>query len=213
MSELAPFRNAYEIRHVQTNAAKSCTVCYKPSDIVLITDNKKDWFYVCGSHLKDKNFSNLVYWNNEGKDVSNEWKEKCLAVEKAMKEVKKLEKGNEVKNKSSWLSWSKDKESKDDKDEKKSDKESDKEKGNDNLSEKDRKSADLANWRKELADAELQLKEFEKINTRYVLDSVFYKGRLMQEWKQRHANEIKEKLNNGTLFPSLEGVKSLRKEE
>ncbi|KAG5979367.1 hypothetical protein E4U55_005245 [Claviceps digitariae] len=52
----APFPNLYTHRKVAETAAKACDVCYKPSSSVLITADKKDFFYVCPTHLKDTYF-------------------------------------------------------------------------------------------------------------------------------------------------------------
>ncbi|KAG6012868.1 hypothetical protein E4U43_007607 [Claviceps pusilla] len=51
-----PFPNLYTHRKVAETAAKACDVCYKPSSSVLITADKKDFFYVCPTHLKDTYF-------------------------------------------------------------------------------------------------------------------------------------------------------------
>ena len=32
-------------------------ICYKPSTSVLVTPDSKDFFYICPSHLKDRNFA------------------------------------------------------------------------------------------------------------------------------------------------------------
>ncbi|KAK4222379.1 VPS4-associated protein 1 [Podospora fimiseda] len=50
------FPNVYTHRKVAETSAKSCEICFKPSTSVLITDDSKDWFYVCPAHLKDKGF-------------------------------------------------------------------------------------------------------------------------------------------------------------
>ncbi|KAG6000279.1 hypothetical protein E4U54_001479 [Claviceps lovelessii] len=51
-----PFPNLYTHRKVAETAAKACDVCYKPSSSVLITADKKDFFYICSTHLKDTYF-------------------------------------------------------------------------------------------------------------------------------------------------------------
>ncbi|KKK14682.1 hypothetical protein AOCH_000808 [Aspergillus ochraceoroseus] len=48
--------NVWHLRRVADTAAKSCSICHKPSSSVLITPNNKDFFYVCPVHLKDRNF-------------------------------------------------------------------------------------------------------------------------------------------------------------
>merc|ERR1712000_587964 len=52
----APFPNLYTHRKVAEASAKACDICYKPSTSVLITPDKKDFFYVCVGHLKDRYF-------------------------------------------------------------------------------------------------------------------------------------------------------------
>ncbi|KAG5971585.1 hypothetical protein E4U58_007384 [Claviceps cyperi] len=52
----APFPNLYAHRKVAEAAAKACDICFKPSTSVLITADKKDYFYVCPTHLKDTYF-------------------------------------------------------------------------------------------------------------------------------------------------------------
>lgn len=52
----APFPNLYTHRQVAATAAKACDICYKASTSVLITPDKKDFFYICPIHLKDTHF-------------------------------------------------------------------------------------------------------------------------------------------------------------
>lgn len=56
-----PFINPYNLRTVADSDAKSCYVCYKPSNKVLISDNKVDFFYICPSHLKDSSFATPIH--------------------------------------------------------------------------------------------------------------------------------------------------------
>lgn len=49
--------NIWHHRKVADTAAKACTICYKQSSSVLITPDNKDYFYICPSHLKDRNFA------------------------------------------------------------------------------------------------------------------------------------------------------------
>jgi len=49
--------NLYHHRRVAETGAKSCFICYKPSSSVLITPDSRDYFYICASHLKDRNFA------------------------------------------------------------------------------------------------------------------------------------------------------------
>ncbi|KEF61816.1 uncharacterized protein A1O9_03386 [Exophiala aquamarina CBS 119918] len=56
----APFPNTYHLRTVASTSAKSCYICLKPSEKVLITPNNKDFFYICASHLSDRGFASPV---------------------------------------------------------------------------------------------------------------------------------------------------------
>lgn len=49
--------NIYHHRRVAETSTKSCWICYKPTSSVLITPDNKDYFYICPSHLKDRNFA------------------------------------------------------------------------------------------------------------------------------------------------------------
>ncbi|KAK9471263.1 VPS4-associated protein 1 [Dipodascopsis tothii] len=56
-----PFKNVYHVRRVAETSSRACTVCYKPSVTVLITeDGKSDFFYTCEAHLKDAGFASPV---------------------------------------------------------------------------------------------------------------------------------------------------------
>ncbi|KAL0636707.1 hypothetical protein Q9L58_004315 [Maublancomyces gigas] len=55
-----PFENLYHLRKVAENSAKPCTVCYKPTASVLVTPDKKDFFYICPGHSKDRGFATAV---------------------------------------------------------------------------------------------------------------------------------------------------------
>lgn len=52
-----PFENEYLLRLVASSQSKSCMICYKPSDHVLITTNNVDFFYICYQHLLDDHFA------------------------------------------------------------------------------------------------------------------------------------------------------------
>lgn len=54
----APFKDIYHLRHVAEAASKACAICYKPTSAVLVSsDGKADFFYVCEAHLKDSSFA------------------------------------------------------------------------------------------------------------------------------------------------------------
>lgn len=49
--------NLWHLRRVADTASRACMICYKPSSSVLVTPDSKDFFYICPSHLKDRNFA------------------------------------------------------------------------------------------------------------------------------------------------------------
>ncbi|KAK9462348.1 VPS4-associated protein 1 [Lipomyces oligophaga] len=56
-----PFKNIYHARHVAESSQKPCTICYKPTSVVLVSeDGKNDFFYTCQAHLLDKGFAVAV---------------------------------------------------------------------------------------------------------------------------------------------------------
>lgn len=209
-----PFANLYEVKHVAENACKACILCFKPTNTVLITGDKKDWFYVCDVHLKDKNFAKLVYCNGLGKDTEAEWRKLCGTVESLQRELRKLEKKERDKlaKEKSWLtvipSWGakKDESLKDEG--KVKDKENGEENGSTPESEKASRSKEVV--ASELHDGEQKLAAFERENIKYRLEQVFYRGRLLQDFKRKKQAEIEQKLAAGTLFPTLDGLSSLK---
>ncbi|KAK9479913.1 VPS4-associated protein 1 [Lipomyces japonicus] len=53
-----PFKNIYHRRQVADTSQRPCTICYKPTPVVLVSeDGKQDFFYVCQIHLTDKAFA------------------------------------------------------------------------------------------------------------------------------------------------------------
>lgn len=77
--------NIWHHRKVADTAAKGCMICYKPSSSVLITPDSKDFFYICTSHLKDRNFA--VPSEDEAKAA--EERKKKEELDRAVEEVKK----------------------------------------------------------------------------------------------------------------------------
>ncbi|CAN3478861.1 VPS4-associated protein 1 [Diutina catenulata] len=55
-----PFENHYTCRRVAPSDQKACSVCYKPTPNVLITDNNVDFFYICEAHLVDPQFASAI---------------------------------------------------------------------------------------------------------------------------------------------------------
>lgn len=214
MVETAPFPNLYCVKHVSETASKACALCFKPTNTVLITVNQKDWFYICKVHLQDKNYAQLVYCDDTGKDLNDEWSRMCALVGDLQKEVHLLEKKEkEMKQQEkSWLGgigsmWASKK------DEQPKKEENGKNDGNSGEKEEEydvlgKKRVTVFN---ELEESRNQLAAFERSHTKYRLDVIFYKGRLMQDFKRKKQRAVEQKLSDGTLFPSLDGLPSLKR--
>lgn len=95
MSNNPPFKNVYHVRKVGDSSSKACFVCYKPTNTVLVTsDGKSDFFYLCEGHLVDKSFASPQI------DPEVEAaKEKKKALEKEIEELEKKWKERESKKK------------------------------------------------------------------------------------------------------------------
>lgn len=50
-------KNIYHRRLVAPAASKPCFICHKPTPVVLITPDARDFFYACGGHLEDRGFA------------------------------------------------------------------------------------------------------------------------------------------------------------
>ncbi|ODV93717.1 hypothetical protein PACTADRAFT_35468 [Pachysolen tannophilus NRRL Y-2460] len=89
-----PFPNIYKLRKLAQSDAKSCFICYKPTVSVLVTlkslnYSELDFFYICESHLLDKNFCSSRFLSD---DIDNleENKEIELKIENLKLEKLKL---------------------------------------------------------------------------------------------------------------------------
>ncbi|AOA62426.1 GQ67_00697T0 [Komagataella phaffii] len=74
MAQELPFNNLYKLRRVAADQAKACFICYKPSDVVLVTvvsKEKPDFFYLCKSHLEDTHFCSKLYFESVGTDLQS----------------------------------------------------------------------------------------------------------------------------------------------
>lgn len=91
--------NTWHHRKVAETAAKACFICYKPSTSVLITPDNKDFFYVCLSHLKDRNFA--LPTDDEAKAAADRKKQEELdrAIEQVKKEYEEKMKKKKEKRK------------------------------------------------------------------------------------------------------------------
>ncbi|EEB05751.1 fungal protein [Schizosaccharomyces japonicus yFS275] len=54
---MALIKNSYTVRQVAVSNQKACFICYRPSSTVLVEEAKRDFFYVCRSHLRDPGFA------------------------------------------------------------------------------------------------------------------------------------------------------------
>jgi hypothetical protein len=199
----APFVNLYAVKHVSIGDSKACVLCYKPTEVVLITANKKDWFYVCSVHLKDKNFATLSYCDHTGLSKENEWKDLCNKVNSLQLEIHKMEREREKENR--WLNsikWNRNK-----------DNDKDKNENEKSLKDDDKNVKSIKDVKIELDNANNELENFEKAYVHYKLESVFYRNRLIIDFKRRKQIETQEKLKRGELFPSLEGLSNLKKQK
>ncbi len=222
MGQKASFKNSYRERKVAETDAKSCIICFKPSTSVLITDNSKDWFHVCSSHLNDTNFCTVVYEDGEGISKKAEHAGLSRKESTLMRKIKRLELELESSRSSlnkvkGYFNWGKKKtedsekssnEGKDEKESDKSKKDEDKDNDNDNV------EAQLKVLKGEkLLDLKKELTTFEKQYKRYRLDQIFYRNRLLLDYKKQKRAQIRKSLENGTLFPSLDSLPALPKQE
>ncbi|KAK9369536.1 VPS4-associated protein 1 [Lipomyces kononenkoae] len=80
-----PFKNIYHLRRVAETSQKPCMVCYKPTAVVLVSeDGKNDFFYTCQLHLQDRGFVTPV--TNAAVEAAKKRKEE---LEKEIEKVKK----------------------------------------------------------------------------------------------------------------------------
>ncbi|WDK22034.1 hypothetical protein CGRA01v4_13324 [Colletotrichum graminicola] len=94
------FANIYTHRKVAETAAKGCDVCYRATSSVLVAAENKDFFYVCPSHLKDKNFCSPIIDNDAAEArKKKELEEEIERVKKEYEEKQKKKKEKEEKNK------------------------------------------------------------------------------------------------------------------
>lgn len=118
----APFPNLYTHRKVAETSSKACDICYKPSTSVLITPDKKDFFYVCPIHLKDRYFCTPKIDEDAQKAKrERELAEETERLKKEYEEKQKKKKERQEKAKNKDKDDEKDKNSDGDKDEDKKD--------------------------------------------------------------------------------------------
>ncbi|KAM3559641.1 hypothetical protein MY1884_003350 [Beauveria asiatica] len=172
----APFPNIYNHRKVAEASAKACDICYKMSTSVLITPDKKDFFYVCAVHLKDRYFCTPKI----DEEAAKAKREQELEAEKV-----KLKKEYEDKQRKK-----KEKEEKDKKDKNKDDNEKD---------DKDKKD-DETDKKEEDDEAS---KEEEPRTFELKTNSAFYQQRLQRKRQADAAKRDRERVSKPEYFPSV----------
>lgn len=227
-----PFNNIYRKREVAENESKACAICFKHTNSVLITLNSKDWFYVCVSHLKDKGFATIVQISNDGEDMADKYKELKLKLAEIEKNLKRLQKIKEDKN--SQLNrfkeyiWNKEGTKEVDEKEKKKGTENDDEKEGEGEGEKNMQKLDdktkkdnelnrieinekIKTLNEEHKEIKKTFESFEKKYSKFKLDKVFFRNRLLLNYKKQRRVEIQKNLENGSLFPSINKLPELPK--
>ncbi|KAL5086398.1 hypothetical protein Trisim1_009122 [Trichoderma cf. simile WF8] len=185
----APFPNLYTHRKVAESAAKACDICYKPSSSVLITPDKKDFFYICPLHLKDRYFCTPKI----DEEAIKAKREKDLAEEKdkLMKEYQEKQRKKKEKEKEKEKEKDKDK----DKDEgKDKDKEKDKDKDAEKKETKDESESDKNGTETPREEDEPRVFEL-KIS--------FYQQRLQRKRQAEAAKRDRERASQPNYFPSV----------
>ncbi|KAL7813621.1 DUF1742 domain-containing protein [Trichoderma aethiopicum] len=183
----APFPNLYTHRKVAESAAKGCDVCYKPSTSVLITPDKKDFFYICSAHLKDRYFCTPKI----DEDAVKAKREKELAEEKERLVKEYQEKLRKKKEKEKEKEKEKDKEK-----DKKKEKDEEKDKSKEEKESKDEAESGAKDGGDETPKPEDEPRIFE-------LKSSFYQQRLQRKRQAEAAKRDRERASQPNYFPSV----------
>ncbi|CAH0048451.1 unnamed protein product [Clonostachys solani] len=186
-----PFPNIYTHRKVAETSSKACDVCYKPSTSVLITPDKKDFFYICPVHLKDPNFATPKI-DEEAVKAKRE-KELAEEKEKLMKEYEERQKKKKEKEK----------EKEKDKDGKDKAKDKDEDKNKDEDKDKDKAKADDENDTP--TEEEPRVFELKQLFPQLliVILSVFYQQRIQKKRQAEVAKRDRERASQPGYFPSV----------
>ncbi|KAL7270653.1 hypothetical protein RUND412_006632 [Rhizina undulata] len=185
-----PFENLYHKRLVAEAAAQACYICYKATSVVLVTPDKKDFFYACAGHLLDRKFATPVTEQSLSTAEEREKRQKA-ELEKEIEKLKKEYEEKQLRKKEK---------------QKEKEKEKDKEKDSD----KDKKDEDeaISSKKKEIDEKEKELAEkkpaeVEEESRIFVLQKEFYNMRLNKIWRQEMARKNLERLKTPGLFPEV----------
>lgn len=211
MSNL-PFENNYKLRKVAETDSRACSVCYKPTSAVLVSDNQKDFFYVCLTHLKDTGFSNPIY-SDEREEVTRKLKEKqdkVKIINFMINEKSKSGTWNKIFSLAGSNGATKNQE-----------KEKDKDNGNDTskakTSEANETKAKAEGLKKTVEDLQSELRnvnrEVDELSKKklsleqnvkqYRLHHDIYRIRLSNHHKKLSSQKRAEQITSGLIFPSV----------
>ncbi|KAF2085918.1 DUF1742-domain-containing protein [Saccharata proteae CBS 121410] len=177
--------NTWHHRRVADSQSKACWICFKPSSSVLITVDKKDFFYICPGHLKDRSF------------CQPDADEVAAAAEKKKKEeldreIAKVKAEYEEKQK------------------RKKEKRKDKEKDKDKKEKKEDKKAEDEEDKKDEKEQEEKLNALSKDDSKvddgpriYSLHKNFHQMRIKRIRDAEAARRNRERFSDPSLFPSV----------
>ncbi|KAL5363609.1 VPS4-associated protein 1 [Aspergillus floccosus] len=178
--------NTWHLRRVADTAAKACYVCYKPSTSVLITPDNKDFFYVCPSHLKDKNFCSPIV---DAEDQAAKKKQEAMALE-----IEKVKKEYEEKQKKK----QKEKEKKKDKEQKSDD--ADKKTETTDKSDEKERDEKLESIKKAESGNPSTSDDSPRV---FALHKNFYQMRIDRMRNAEAARRNRQRLQDPSFFPSV----------
>ncbi|AOA68073.1 VPS4-associated protein 1 [Komagataella phaffii CBS 7435] len=215
MAQELPFNNLYKLRRVAADQAKACFICYKPSDVVLVTvvsKEKPDFFYLCKSHLEDTHFCSKLYFESVGTDLqSREAQLNQLKIKKVELEKRLFKLEDEERKKQSALNKLYDMVTGDKKKKQKDKKDDNSTTEKDNDSQTNKNS--ILEIRKSLNDTIQQIDNKSKEYLHYQLDSSFFKSRLKKYYEAVKSQQRLQFLSNESNFPSTKGLSKLTQQE
>ncbi|KAH7085082.1 VPS4-associated protein 1 [Paraphoma chrysanthemicola] len=178
--------NTWHLRRVADNASKACWICYKPTTNVLITPNKKDFFYICAGHLVDRTFCQPDADEAAAVEAKKKKDELDAEIEKVKKEFEEKQRLKREKRKG-------------------------KEKEKDKAKEKEAQSKDEEEDKLDEKAKDDKIKELSKSKDQsqtdlgpriFHLNKSFYQMRLDKLRNAEVAKRNRERLSNPANFPS-----------